>query len=1461
MTSPLPSDEVAEDYKNSLEDLTLNSKYEISNLTVIAKENVDHALAIARVLENHIRTAPPNRKLPALYVLDSVVKNVGTPYTLFFGRNLYQTFMNAYTLVDGPVRKKLEEMLKTWKEPVPGSLDSRPVFPVDVTRTIENALIKARTAAVQLQQQQAKGQPGRAGIPYGGRSTPPNAPPGSRPGDRNVQQQPQLAPQGYHPQQGQAPYGPAPPLNGAGPPINNAQPMPYQQYPAAQPTPPPFPQAGVYPQPSDSIDALNLDIANLISSARIEFASNPFDQGIQERLKALLDLQSILRSQTLPPDQLRLIKDQVGQLSLASRPPQYSTSPAAPPAVQQPPPLPLPPQQQPPLQTLFPPNALAALLASVAPAQQPTPPPPQPALPVSHPPNLFTQPLSIGTPPPAPIASPAGGESSLLASLRAAGMLAPVASTPTATPALPANLLSSLPQPPRPSPPNTYTVANGPSSRTRPALAAIPNDVDMTSTSIKMPRPHLISTLYEAQPNQCTICGRRFLATDEGRSKKASHLDWHFRVNLRMADAAKRGQNRSWYVDEMDWIRSRDNDEEITSDPYQAAANSNATASEPSRAAKKQWIPVPNDPTKAKAHCPICQEKFETVWHDEAQEWVWMDAVQVGDKIYHASCHAEVTKDGSGPPAPGPVLGKRKAEGRIILPAAMHFEQNLKNTIYGPWRSHYIDYAKLKKLLREPDDGQEDESPAKQGRSDDDWTEDDEGAFVEELVNVQLDKVNDFQVETSKQLRGRTSRCESELEDWVAAGDKKEEAAEAKPVEKERQEKLQKVLKELDDITKETNELEKFSRINFTGFLKAAKKHDRKRGLKYRVRPLLQVRLGALPFNSEDYSPLLYRLSAMYSFVRQNLGDSGMDKTQSATETVSEVKKYTSHKFWVHRDNLLEVKIRILRRLPVLVYNPQTSKVVEGVDADPTITSLYFDNSKFSLYTQKVDREPNASSLRLRWYGQLNQNPTIFFEKKTVKEDDTSEEIRFPIKEKYVQSFIKGEYKMEKTVQKLQDRQGQSKEDVERFEKHVEEIQGLIREYQLQPMLRANYARTAFQIPGDDSVRISLDTNLALIREDALDTEKPCRDPEDWHRTRIDATEMAYPFVRVGLPEINRFPFALLEIKVREGAQRRSDEWLQDLMVSHLVKEAPRFSKFVHGVAQLFEDYVNSFPFWLSDVDSDIRKDPGTAFEEEQEKKARRAEDEFAVGSFAGSFKHPTGSPAVKARKPSAMLEPSPRPSPRASPQRPSQALKKSPPGTPSPALPSPQAAPRTGLTSLFPTLSTSKYARRHQGPTASLPPGLHHPGPALKNAGPVRVEPKVWLANQRTFVKWQHVSVLLASLAIGLFNAAGADNTTARVLAGVYTAVAIFAGAWGWAMYLLRSRWIKARSGRDFDNALGPVVVCLGLTVALAVNFFFKYRAVVEGNPLGAGEGEWNETALRVAAAGSARQAVLVDA
>lgn len=50
------SAEVAADFEESLKDLQINNRYEISNLTIIAKENTEHAQAISRALESHIKT-------------------------------------------------------------------------------------------------------------------------------------------------------------------------------------------------------------------------------------------------------------------------------------------------------------------------------------------------------------------------------------------------------------------------------------------------------------------------------------------------------------------------------------------------------------------------------------------------------------------------------------------------------------------------------------------------------------------------------------------------------------------------------------------------------------------------------------------------------------------------------------------------------------------------------------------------------------------------------------------------------------------------------------------------------------------------------------------------------------------------------------------------------------------------------------------------------------------------------------------------------------------------------------------------------------------------------------------------------------------------------------------------------------------------------------------------------------
>lgn len=762
----------------------------------------------------------------------------------------------------------------------------------------------------------------------------------------------------------------------------------------------------------------------------------------------------------------------------------------------------------------------------------------------------------------------------------------------------------------------------------------------------------------------------------------------------------------------------------------------------------------------------------------------------------------------------------------------MRFGLTLQRSVYPPWKDHYIDYKKLKSLLRENESQRHDDDFASS------WTENDEESFVQELINVQLDKVNAFQVQTYARLRERTSAVEAKLEPLTI------KRTESPLPEEQRKRVAEDALKELDSISNEVNLLEKYCRINFTGFLKAAKKHDRKRGTFYKVRPLLQVRLAELPFDSEDYSPFLYRLSTMYAFARQTLGElppapSPSDGPAVPTvqdKPVKETHTYSSYKFWVHEDNLLEVKTLILRRLPVLVYSPDvSSRDVDMPLTDPSFTSLYFDSPRFKLYNQRVNRGA-GSTLRLWWRGLLADDPQIFLEHiKTGEDDRISGEVRLPIKEKYIKSFIAGDYSLEKQVGNMNITDSTR---AEALQKDIAELQKIIKEDKLQPVLRATYNRTAFQIPGDDRIRVSLDTDVATIREDALDLDRPCRDPDDWHRKDIDDREMTYPFPEIRPGEISRFPHALLEIRVRDDARKGSKEWLADLMRSHLVKESPRFSKFVHGVAELFEDYVNSFPFWLSTLDTDIRRDPEDT---QDERERKRNEDHFAAGSFIGSLKdsHRIPGPDHSAFEDTAHRRP-----PRGSitlgvtdAERLRTASGSIPLHINQPdEVPQRSGSQRNGSnesrlddTPQFKTgirtyLSRLQPRRRQREEPVRLPPGVEAPGTWIKDSGPLRVEAKVWLANQRTFLKWQHISVLLATLSIGLYNAAKSrDDSTASILATVYIGFAVFAGVWGYGVYIWRSGLIRKRSGKDFDNVTGPLVVCLGLAIALVVNFWLK--------------------------------------
>ncbi|EDO14570.1 hypothetical protein Kpol_269p3 [Vanderwaltozyma polyspora DSM 70294] len=135
------ADAIVKDFASILEELTFNSRPIITTLTKMAEENISYAQYFVDSLESRIEKCVPKQKLYAFYTLDSICKNAGSPYTIYFSRNLFQLYKKTYLLVDNNVRQKLISMFKTWM--APNESTGLPLFDKSALDKIEQFLIKA----------------------------------------------------------------------------------------------------------------------------------------------------------------------------------------------------------------------------------------------------------------------------------------------------------------------------------------------------------------------------------------------------------------------------------------------------------------------------------------------------------------------------------------------------------------------------------------------------------------------------------------------------------------------------------------------------------------------------------------------------------------------------------------------------------------------------------------------------------------------------------------------------------------------------------------------------------------------------------------------------------------------------------------------------------------------------------------------------------------------------------------------------------------------------------------------------------------------------------------------------------------------------------------------------------------------------------------------------------------------
>ncbi|NXW63608.1 PCF11 protein, partial [Eurystomus gularis] len=111
-------EDACRDYQSSLEDLTFNSKPHINMLTILAEENI--CFCCTKLLSFFLLLqAPASEKLPVMYLMDSIVKNVGREYLTAFTKNLVATFICVFEKVDENTRKSLFKLRSTWDDIFP----------------------------------------------------------------------------------------------------------------------------------------------------------------------------------------------------------------------------------------------------------------------------------------------------------------------------------------------------------------------------------------------------------------------------------------------------------------------------------------------------------------------------------------------------------------------------------------------------------------------------------------------------------------------------------------------------------------------------------------------------------------------------------------------------------------------------------------------------------------------------------------------------------------------------------------------------------------------------------------------------------------------------------------------------------------------------------------------------------------------------------------------------------------------------------------------------------------------------------------------------------------------------------------------------------------------------------------------------------------------------------------------
>ncbi|KAI8988489.1 VTC domain-containing protein [Mycotypha africana] len=711
--------------------------------------------------------------------------------------------------------------------------------------------------------------------------------------------------------------------------------------------------------------------------------------------------------------------------------------------------------------------------------------------------------------------------------------------------------------------------------------------------------------------------------------------------------------------------------------------------------------------------------------------------------------------------------------------------QAFEDEKYKPWSEEYIAYGAILRGLT---------SICQSGH----WTEKDEDGF-ESAIRVEAGKVNIFIIRKQRELETRFAYCQrivaraqtDSISNWRSS-----------------------TSQTLKEILAELVELNRYVRNNFKALEHLVQEH--RKWTDTNLWSLFVEICRDRALDNQRFDDLFVNVCSLIDNLKRKEERSILaDKSDTKQEM-----QFVSARFWVHKDNITEVKVILLFHMPMQIVASDDTYFEQS---EHSRSVIYLDNDDFQQYTGALEFDDAAESISVSWCNDIDLTNSISVYRTALRSADgddggpTSDQIM--LGKSRIVGFLTGTYSTDSLAEDLRT-DGYAQEYIDGSCRTAQQIQTSITNKRLKPKALVQMNRFLFLSPEDAAFSVSLNTDLKYTQLDGAEME--------WSHLFHGGSSSASASFSSRASQSNEgrqhytFPYALLETQFHTRLDGNIPQWLLELSEAKLIYEVPRFTLFVDSVAQLWRPQLAILPWWLDMMDQDIRR-------AEQDKRKMKGEQALVSRTDTAQAVnvHRVGYLESRLRRPR-LFEPTPCAASTMAKEEDARSHRSSEDSSEQQSMfLDYYYSGRAGNSPAYLLQRVESVKKDDQLRKEAIiqieeeEKRIKKEKKKKKKKGQM-LEPKIFFANERVFLKYLQFSALIMTAALTLLNFGDYISTIAgATFFGISTVIVIYSTF----RYRLRSYQIKTFPGVRYDDRFGPVGLCALLVGAMVLNFVLRWE------------------------------------